>query len=1275
MMDTVSQDISLEGTMKRQILTAILAAVAVVFFCLPVALLAQQATTSLSGTVTDTSGAVLPGATVTILRNSTGEIHKTTANVRGEYQFLQLAPGLWTVSVSASGFGDQNKIGELLVSKPATINFKMGIKAVAQTVNVTAETTALNTSDATLGNAIDNSTIQALPMIDRNVPDLLSLQPGVLYLGQKVDTGRGGNDSRTGAVNGVRSDQDNITMDGLDDNNQRSGYAFTGVLRETLDSVDEFRVTTGQANSDQGYSAGAQVNLVTKGGTDSFHGALYEYNRNTQTAANNWFNKQQELSAHKPNVPGTYDRNIYGADLGGPIKKQKLFFFGNYEASRTRENQEVERVTPMASYKSGDLQYTSNGNLVTLTPAQIATMDPNCSANGTCPWGPGNDPNMMKVLDQYPTANGTALGDGGYNTGSFAFSSPFPVNLNTSIARFDWVPTSHHKLFVRGNLQDDTTDNVLQFPGQPPSYVLRDNTKGLGIGETWTITNNLINDIRYGYIRQGYSNVGQDCGAYVQLRFFSQPTAESCTTIVHVPVQNYIDDMVWTHGNHTLSYGVDLRSITNYQDTNANSYGFASTNNQWLNTGGAIAGTGGSLDPAAFGYPAVDTSFGTNYDVAADTIVGLVPFVQGQFNFKVSPDGKSGDTIPTGAFIPLNYRSHESEYYIQDSWRVKPNVTFTFGIRQVFLQPPYETHGQQVQPTVDTHQWFVNRYTQAAQGITDQPDLTFAPSGKANGKPSYWNMAWNNIAPRIALDIAPDNKTSVRLGAGIYYDHFGEGIVDTFSQFGSFGLQTQITNPAGQYGVDTAPRFTGLTNLPPLQGVNIPSVIQYPYTPPNNVNTGLAITWGIDNHIKTPYTIALDFSVQRELPHGFSVEADYVGTFGRHLLQQLDLAEPLDLVDTKSGMDYFEAGTLLAKAAYAGQNTVSPIAYWEDMFPYLATGGQSATQNIYSNLYQGLAASANDSFALVVLDAYCLPSEGGLGCGPNVDANGNVKTRYYQRQFSSLYAWSSIGTSSYNAGQVTLRKVTNVGLAFNFNYTYSNSIDMGSDAERSSEFSTGSFSEIINSFNPKLNRGVSDFDTRHLVAGDFVYQLPFGKGMRYAPEANRLTDAVIGGWTLSGITRWSSGLPFSVLPPYAYATNYQQQSLAVVTGPIQMHKHLVNGLPEVFAHPNQLNNGIATGFPLRYPYPGEAGDRNVFRGDGYFEQDSSLAKIWHTYRDQDLRFAWEVFNVTNTARFDTNAISSLGGLNNVVTSGPAFGIYSSELVQSRKQQFSLRYDF
>jgi hypothetical protein len=313
---------------------------------------------------------------------------------------------------------------------------------------------------------------------------------------------------------------------------------------------------------------------------------------------------------------------------------------------------------------------------------------------------------------------------------------------------------------------------------------------------------------------------------------------------------------------------------------------------------------------------------------------------------------------------------------------------------------------------------------------------------------------------------------------------------------------------------------------------------------------------------------------------------------------------------------------------------------------------------------------------LVQLDAYCQQSQGGLGCGPYIDANGNVTTRYYQRQFSSLYAWSSIGTSSYNSFQVTARKTTNVGFSFNFSYTLSNAIDMGSDTERASEFTTNSFSFISNAFNPKSNRAVSDYDTRHLVTGNFIYQLPIGRGMRYGAESNGVTNAIIGGWTLSGVTRLSSGLPFSIQPPLSYNTDYQNAAPAVVTGPIKVHKHLVpGGLPQVFADPDALNNGIATGHPLRYPYPGEGGSRNAFRGDGYFEQDASIFKIWNTFHNQTLRFGWDVFNVSNSSRFDTSAISSNGGLNTQVTSGAGFGTYSSSLVQTRKQQFSLRYDF
>jgi hypothetical protein len=1266
--------------MKKQIFAAMLAVVASVFLLLPLASFAQQATTSLTGIVTDPSGGVLPGASVTITRPATGQTLATTTNARGQYQFSQLTPGTWTVTISAKGFADQSKEAALLVSKPATIPFQMSVQALTQTVNVSAETETLNTTDASLGNAISNRTIQSLPMEDRNVPDLLSLQPGVLYLGHAIDPE---SDSRTGTVNGVRSDQNNVTIDGLDDNDQRLGLAFTGVLRETLDSIDEFRVTTGMANSDQGRSAGAQVNLVTKSGTDQFHGAAYEYNRNTNTASNDWFNKNAELSSGLPNVPGKYIRNTYGADLGGPIKKQKLFFFGNYEASHIRENAQVQREVPTASLMSGNIIYQSNGANITQTPAEVAKTDPNCMGLGTCPWGPGEDPNMLAYLNQFPVANGGALGDG-LNLGSYSFSSPNPQNLNTSIVRLDWDPVPHHQLFFRGNLQDDTTDDAVQLPWGPPTYVIRDNSKGLGAGDTWEITNNLVNDFRYGYIRQGYSQAGSGCGAYVYwFRTISTLTPDTCSTIVHVPVQNFVDNVSWTHGNHTISFGGDLRLITNYSNSDATSYGYADGNIQWLSGGGAIAtpknSNGvytGSLNPPAFGQPPVDSGDSTTYSEVVGMMTGVIAYVQGQYNFTVQPGGKTGTTNAVGAPVTLNYFNKEFEYYVQDQWKIYPNATLTLGLRQVFLQPPYETHGQQLQPTVDTHQWFENRVNGMHQGITDQPDLVFSPSGKANGKSSYWNMQYTNFAPRIALVVAPNSKTSIRVGAGVYYDHFGSGIVDTFAQYGSFGLTTSITNPAGQYSVDNAPRFTSVTAVPPLAGVSIPSVITYPYTPPNDVNTGLAITWGVDNKIKTPYTIAFDTSLQRELPHGFSVEGDYIGTFGRHLLQQNDIATPLDLVDPKSGMDYFEAAKLLSIATYAGATTVQPIAYWEDMFPYLAYGGQSATQNIYTNIYQPNAVTGNDSYALVQLDAYCQPSEGGLGCGPYIDANGNVTTRYYQRQFSSLYAWSSIGNSSYNALQLTARKVANSGASFNFSYTLSQSIDMGSDTERASEFTTNSFSFITNAFNPKSNRAVSDFDTRHLVTGNFIYPFPFGRGKRFGAESNGVTNAIVGGWTLSGITRWSSGLPFSILPPLSYATDYQQNTPAVVTGPIKIHKHFVSGgLPQVFANPDALNNGIATGHPLRYPYPGEGGSRNAFRGDGYFEQDASLAKTWNTFRNQTLRFAWEVFNVSNSSRFDTSAISSNGGLNTQVTSGAGFGIYSSSLVQTRKQQFSLRYDF
>ena len=263
--------------------------------------------------------------------------------------------------------------------------------------------------------------------------------------------------------------------------------------------------------------------------------------------------------------------------------------------------------------------------------------------------------------------------------------------------------------------------------------------------------------------------------------------------------------------------------------------------------------------------------------------------------------------------------------------------------------------------------------------------------------------------------------------------------------------------------------------------------------------------------------------------------------------------------------------------------------------------------------------------------------------------------------------------SYYNAAQITLRHPMTHGLQADVSYTFSRSIDFGSDAERTSEFSNGvayAASEIYSTWKPYLNRGVSDFDTTHLLTVDYVYQLPVGRGKALLGQTNRAVDAVLGGWQLSGIVRASSGLPFSLSEP-GYTTDWQFGSYAVVTNKAgaKLRRHFdSNGNPQFFNDPSSINNGVATGSPVRLPYPGGAGERNNFRGDGYFNLDSGLSKAWKVHEDSTLKLAWEVYNVTNTFRFDPQSIGA--GL-----TGGNLGIATTQLGSTRRMQFSLRYDF
>jgi len=280
----------------------------------------QSSTTSLRGTVTDPQTAVVPGAIVTISDVNTGFSKSTKTDGK-------------------SGFATTRETNlRLMVNLPATVNVTLNVQGEKTTVDVTTERVQVNTQDATLGNAFATAQIAALPFEGRDPVEILSLQPGVTYVGKGVDQDL---DSRGGSVSGARSDQTNVVLDGIDNNDQTRGYAFTGALRSTLDSLQEFRVTTSNANADAGRSSGAQVVLVTKSGTNKLHGSLYEYNRNTVGVANDWFNKHTELKNGLPNLPGKLIRNTFGTAVGVRSAKTVSSSFcptRDKELARTRKS-------------------------------------------------------------------------------------------------------------------------------------------------------------------------------------------------------------------------------------------------------------------------------------------------------------------------------------------------------------------------------------------------------------------------------------------------------------------------------------------------------------------------------------------------------------------------------------------------------------------------------------------------------------------------------------------------------------------------------------------------------------------------------------------------------------------------------------------------------------------------------------------------------------------------------------------------------------------------
>jgi len=510
----------------------------------------QSANTSVRGTVTDSKGAVVLGATVTLVNGSTGFSRTVKSGDDGVYQFLEVPPATYVLTVTVAGFATikQDNV-TLQVSQPATMDMTLQVAGATEVVEVSGAAPLVNTTDASQGNVFNSIQLTSLPSEGRDPVSILSLQPGVTYLGNSTNFDNSKSnlvaDSRAGSVAGARSDQTNVTVDGLDNNDQVNGYAFQGALRVPLDSIQEFRVTTTNSNADSGRSSGAQVNMVTKSGTNKFHGTLYEYNRSNIGQANDWFNKQSEIIAGEPNKPGVLHRNTFGAWVGGPIKKDRLFFFGGYEGQRTNEAVQTTQVVPSETLRQGIMQYpctscadTSNANysvsngIVSITPAGLSAIDQGCASAtpATCNWtaagfpfNGGADPyvanvngtNPDAIFAKYPLPNTDSVGYG-LDYRGFTFAAPNPIKHDTYILKLDYKLTQNgnHSLFAKGHLQNWHTNGVPQFPGLPPNDFRTNNSKGIFVGYTALFTSTLINNLRYGFVRQGLGDTGLGVSDY-----------------------------------------------------------------------------------------------------------------------------------------------------------------------------------------------------------------------------------------------------------------------------------------------------------------------------------------------------------------------------------------------------------------------------------------------------------------------------------------------------------------------------------------------------------------------------------------------------------------------------------------------------------------------------------------------------------------------------------------------------------------------------------------
>lgn len=1199
--------------------------------------MAQTGTSRLTGVVTDPSGAVVAGASVTLINELTKISYKTVSTDAGTYLFDAIPPATYTVQVELAGFKTIRSTDNVVtVGVPATVHARLEVGQATTVIEVAATYERVQTSTSgNFGTTIDNRTLVELPIGlesgtgGRNPLRFVLLQPGV---------NQGANTGGSSHVNGARDRAFNYTLDGIDINETSAGGSEFTPLRTNPDSLQEFRVITSNATAQYGRNSGAQVELVTKSGTNQLHGNVFYYHRNSALAANEWENnfngvRRAQLLQH-----------LWGSSVGGPIFRDRTFFFFNYEQQRAVNPFTITRTVYTQLARQGIFRYVvgdrnrpagqagasvdASGN--PLLPSCGGSVTTNCIAAfnipGSDPRGLGLDPTIANEwIGLTPLPNLFNTGDG-LNTAGYIFSGGRTDPQRNFVVRIDHSFNAENKLYGRyawgrqDTVNDTTNSGAPRFPGLPPIVNTERKPNNLALGYTRVVSPTMVNELVVGSSHFLFDFVTPTAGSVLPffLNNVTDPLLVSRGNLRKLTTYQLVDNFSWNLKAHALRMGINFR-YQQHIDVRGSVAGVNSerevTFNQTVNTAcaGGSFGTGGtpgisSTGQELFCLPSTSSStplfINTNdrprLQNTINDLLGRIGRVQQGFVAK--DDLQSFE--PGGTTFRNDARYGEYDFYFQDTWKWKPNFTIDLGVR-------LELKGHPTNPR--------NRIL-----VPDEPVFAGAPPSTTLQwvRGPLYDNDYNNWSPSIgfAWDPFKSGKTSVRANYRLAYDRINTFLISSQIFNNLPGLSTSVINTA--FGQNGGPGGTGGRWRDANQPVLTPTVTPEQLTQPPAFGVG-AITV-MDRNFRAPKTNMWQLDIQRELWKGIVVDVAYIGRRATGLFGAYDVNQ----------VDIFDNGFLdeFLIVQQGGQSALINQLYGPDTRRQSGETGSDFVRRQFATSVgrNAVAAIAEDAASRIQSGVPLLTLAG-------------LPTTFFRTfpQFATLRVIDANDYSTYHALQVVTTRKFARGVTFQAAYTWSKSLDTRSFDPAFTVVSTGAAqsasSTPFNIYDRRLNYALSDFDRPHIFVGYWIWDLPFGRGQRFGAGAPAWVQRLIEGWRIAGDMTWESGRPFTVFSGANQLSNVVNSTAncTLPSGsrcPREMGE--VNLRDPNFANVPSYFSATEIGY-FSQPGAGEVGNtgRNYFRRDQFFVMNSAFSKRTNISEQVNFELRFDFFNLTNSVFF------------------------------------------